>query len=420
MRQLVLIHVSDIHLGRTPHGIAERHEDIFRSFQQVLDYAVEVRPDAVVIGGDLFDVPRPSLSDVKRAASMIRRVASRGVKFVVAHGEHDKPKRREASVLEVLGELIDGFVAPVMRSKPPAGIRDVTVRLGDAEFYVVHFEHDAPSRWRGFLERQLSLFDAAARSSDARWKVLVGHFALEQEFGALEEAAVSADSLPSVNYAALGHIHRHSVRLDARVPYAYPGVLDPFTETEAEHGGHPLLVEISGDGEVRVERLKVERRPQVRVRIRLEHPPSSLYQVIRQEMAARLRERRLPAGGLKPLVHLRVEAPPPVTFKSVVDAALRAARELGVMVAVSDVTVVKGGHQARAEAPAAGGPVNPKTVAMRRFGLTREEAELIFDVLVPSLIDGDEERARRVIEELASRRGEQFWRSIIQGAGRLA
>lgn len=415
MESVRLIHVSDIHLGRTPHNIRERHEDIFESFRQVLDHALEIKPEAVVIGGDLFDVPRPSLSDVKRAAVMIRDAAGKGVRFIVAHGEHDKPKRREASVLEVLSGLIEGFIAPVMRVGPPAGFKDMVVRLGSLEVYVVHFQHDSPERCSRFLKAQLEAFDRMASASDARWKVLLGHFALTSEAGIEEMCRASVEDLPRVQYAALGHLHRKAVRLDSQPPYAYPGVLDPFEEGDVRlGGGSPLLVEITGDGEVSVEELRIRRRPQVVEYLDLDPSTAArgVYGRVRSAIA-RAKARVRGGDGLKPLVHLVARVPPTVPSRSVIEASQRAAGELGVLVRVRVVAAGGGGGGGRALPPQVS--VSPVEVAVRLFNLSRDEASALFEVLVPALVERDEEAARRVVEELASKRGEAFWRSILEG-----
>ena len=55
-----LVHLSDIHLGfkqyqrQTPAGMNQREYDVARSLQRVMDKVIELRPDLVLIAGDVF------------------------------------------------------------------------------------------------------------------------------------------------------------------------------------------------------------------------------------------------------------------------------------------------------------------------------------------------------------------------------
>ena len=59
MEQLMkFIHVSDVHLGIKPDvgkpWSEKRAQDIWDSFAEVIDAAVELKPDFLLISGDLF------------------------------------------------------------------------------------------------------------------------------------------------------------------------------------------------------------------------------------------------------------------------------------------------------------------------------------------------------------------------------
>jgi len=61
-----LLHLSDLHLGfrqfqrTTPAGINQREWDVAQSFTRAIDRVIELRPDLVLIAGDVFHTVRPT------------------------------------------------------------------------------------------------------------------------------------------------------------------------------------------------------------------------------------------------------------------------------------------------------------------------------------------------------------------------
>ena len=65
--------VSDVHLGTRQYGIPERYEDFLAAFGRFGE-GVRGNADAVVIGGDLFDSPRPDARSVLKAMEVVRGI----------------------------------------------------------------------------------------------------------------------------------------------------------------------------------------------------------------------------------------------------------------------------------------------------------------------------------------------------------
>jgi DNA repair exonuclease SbcCD nuclease subunit len=59
-RAMRLVHLADIHLGfrqyqrQTPAGINQREADVATSMRRVIDKVIELKPDLVLIAGDVF------------------------------------------------------------------------------------------------------------------------------------------------------------------------------------------------------------------------------------------------------------------------------------------------------------------------------------------------------------------------------
>src|SRR5687767_1932633 len=98
-----LVHLSDLHLGfrqyqrLTPAGINQREADVALSFRRALDRVIELRPDVVVIGGDVFHTVRPSNPSILDAFRQFMRLgrALPDALVVMVAGNHDAPRTTE-------------------------------------------------------------------------------------------------------------------------------------------------------------------------------------------------------------------------------------------------------------------------------------------------------------------------------------
>ena len=74
-----LVHLADLHLGYrqyqrlTPGGINQREADVAASFQRALDKVIELRPDVVMLAGDIFHNVRPTNPAILHAFGAISR-----------------------------------------------------------------------------------------------------------------------------------------------------------------------------------------------------------------------------------------------------------------------------------------------------------------------------------------------------------
>lgn len=95
-----LVHWSDLHLGyqrfsrRSPEGVNQREFDVLKTFEEVVIKTAQLKPDLVVISGDMFDSPKPSNYTLKRTMQILSRI--RDIRIVAIPGNHDRPKRQES------------------------------------------------------------------------------------------------------------------------------------------------------------------------------------------------------------------------------------------------------------------------------------------------------------------------------------
>jgi DNA repair protein SbcD/Mre11 len=198
-----LVHLSDLHLGfrqfqrLTPGGINQREADIARSFRTAVDRVVSLRPDIVVIAGDVFHSVRPSNPAILYAFAEFSRLVRElpGAVIVVVAGNHDTPRSAETGC--------------ILRLFVPLGVHVV----------------DDKARRLDFPERELSILavpdlpgverPAFIPQGGARFNVLLLH---GEVAGVLPAAASGTDraaleilpedlQAPSWSYVALGHYH---------------------------------------------------------------------------------------------------------------------------------------------------------------------------------------------------------------------
>src|SRR3954465_6974651 len=109
-----LVHLSDLHLGfrqyqrLTPGAINRRGGDVARAFQTAIDRTIELRPDLVLIGGDVFHNVRPTNPAIVHAFLQFSRLPAPvpDTPVVIVAGNHDTPRSAETgSILRLFREL---------------------------------------------------------------------------------------------------------------------------------------------------------------------------------------------------------------------------------------------------------------------------------------------------------------------------
>lgn len=105
-----LAHLADLHLGRrqfdrsAPGGMNAREKDVQDAVTRAVDDILVVRPDVVLIAGDVFDTPRPPNASVLFLAQQLQRL--QGTPVAIIAGNHDSPRSIDtASILPLYRQL---------------------------------------------------------------------------------------------------------------------------------------------------------------------------------------------------------------------------------------------------------------------------------------------------------------------------
>lgn len=90
-----LAHLSDLHLGyssgsrSTDQGVNIREQDGYDAFSEMIDDVIANNVDAVIVAGDIFHTPKPSVRSIVYAQIEFRRLALAGIKVYSLAGNHD-------------------------------------------------------------------------------------------------------------------------------------------------------------------------------------------------------------------------------------------------------------------------------------------------------------------------------------------
>jgi exonuclease SbcD len=317
-----LAHIADPHLGirqyhrQTSAGINQREADIAQAFRAAIDGVIAVRPDAVVIAGDLFHSVRPTNSAIVFAFRQLQRLreAFPQAPMVLIPGNHDTPRSVETgSILRLFEELgVD-----VATDEP----RRLVYPSLDLSIFAVPYQ--------AMLVNERPALEPAGAE---KYQVLVAHFEIEGEYpenrGSAEYGGAVVDRrelhLEDWSYVALGHYHtQHQV---ARNTW-YAGALDYIgpniwgeAADEVDHGSHGkgwLLVDL--------EKGRVQRQPVPPARAVLDLEPVKAAGLSAEAVDTRIVERIASVhGGIADrIVRLRVFDIPRHVARELNHAAVR-------------------------------------------------------------------------------------------------
>src|SRR3990172_8533334 len=117
------IHASDFHLGYAQYGLLERFRDYARSFQSVIQYAIDHKAEFILISGDLFEkhnINAPTYEQAYKVLSELK-AKSPSTQVYAIEGNHDLAFHQDRkSWLEILN--LQGLLR-LIRLKEANGVK---------------------------------------------------------------------------------------------------------------------------------------------------------------------------------------------------------------------------------------------------------------------------------------------------------
>ena len=261
------IHTGDWHLGKLlrERPLVEDQRFALHAFARLVD---EVRPDAVVVSGDVYD---RAVAPVEAVTLLDETLATLTldlrVPVVMIAGNHDSARR-----LQYLGGLVTRVGLHVVGE---VGERPVGVRIEGRDGVPVvlwPLAYTDPETARGALGRaDIHTHEAVLRAQldlvreqmgdDARHVVVAHAFVTgaqqsesERPLAVGGSGEVSRDVFDGFDYVALGHLHRPQ-QVAERVRYA--GSLLKYSFDEAGHRKSVGVVDLDAAGGLSVEQVEL-------------------------------------------------------------------------------------------------------------------------------------------------------------------
>ena len=265
-------HLSDLHIGKLLHCYNLR-EDQEAILKEVVAYAKDLRPDAIIIAGDIYDKSVPSAEAVAVFDEFLTSLSeiAPAIALLIISGNHDSAQRLDyASRILKSHQIYLAGTAPRIEEEH---IRKVTLNdeYGEVDFYLLPFLK--PSYVRNVFpgEPPQTYGDAVAKlirreeiDYHGRRNVLVSHqFYTGNELpetcdsetfsvGGIDNVDIGA--VKDFDYVALGHLH--GVQSVGMPHIRYCGTLLKYSVSESGQEKALTLVTLSQKGAPpKVERL---------------------------------------------------------------------------------------------------------------------------------------------------------------------
>lgn len=270
-----LLHTADWHLGRSFHG-HNLVEDQTHVLDQFVKLALDLRPDAVLIAGDVYDRMTPPEDAVALLDLVLTRlVVEQRVPVCLIAGNHDSPER-----INFGGRLLTkSGLTMVGTTRTPAAYLDIDAKNGRCRIHALPYAEPAKVAAVFATGTAMSHAEAMQRQLDHvrathpadRLSIVVAHAFVQGATESESERQLcigGADRVPTntfagIHYTALGHLHKPQDLADGRVRYS--GSLLKYSVSEAPHEKSVTLVELGKDGFVRTEAHPLSPRHNVRV-----------------------------------------------------------------------------------------------------------------------------------------------------------
>ena len=259
-----ILHFADLHIGVENYGridpntgLSSRLGDFLRTYDELVDYAIDTGVDLALFCGDAYKSRDPSQTHQREFARRIARLSDASIPTFLLVGNHDTPQViAQATALEIFPTLNVSNVHIGDR------LRTYQVETRDGPLQVIALpwikrsDFLATDATRGMTHREINEAIEQGISRAIQFEVeslngsipavLAGHVTISQSTLASEQSMMlghdhvllnSSVALPQLDYVALGHIHRHQIL--SQNPYVvYAGSLQrvDFGEEKDDKG----------------------------------------------------------------------------------------------------------------------------------------------------------------------------------------
>ncbi|MDH5449418.1 MAG: DNA repair exonuclease [Candidatus Bathyarchaeota archaeon] len=251
MKPFSFVHVADLHLGYAQYNLDVRREDFNRVFQEVVEKTMQLKPDFMIIAGDLFQQARPSNITLENAITNFKHLRDAGIPVLTVDGSHDSaPNVITGTILNPLDSA--GLIHYLPRRKGAFWQNKNCYVYGVPNF-----------RTKRRTEEQLPTFLGENRPTPdpSLFNIFVFHMALD--IPSLKPPQIEAEATPELlpddfDYYAGGHVHSlHKMPFKNGI-LAYSGCTETVSYEDASIKKGFFHVEVNAKGVPKLHRINLE------------------------------------------------------------------------------------------------------------------------------------------------------------------
>jgi len=252
LRAFSFVHASDLHLGYSQYGLEARRQDFDDAFAELVDRTLALKPDFMIIAGDLFHQPRPSNVTLENTIQSFKRLKDAQIPVLTVDGSHDSaPNTITGTILYPLDSA--GLIYHLPRHDGACWHKpDCCYVYGIPNYHSSH-------KTREGLPKFMTEKPPKPMAGVCNIFVLHGAVDLPGVKPPYIEAELTPEMLPSgFCYYAAGHIHERSSAKFKEGYLVYSGCTETSGYDEARYPKGFNYVQVAENGEMQIEQMSLE------------------------------------------------------------------------------------------------------------------------------------------------------------------
>jgi exonuclease SbcD len=279
LKAFSFVHAADLHLGYSQYGLEARRQDFDNAFAEIVEKTIELKPDFMIIAGDLFHHARPANVTLENAVRSFKRLRDAGIPVLTVDGSHDSaPNTITGTILHPLDSA--GLIYHLPRHEGACwrksgccyvyGVPNFRTRRKTEEALPAFMEQNPPEP------------DSAVSN------IFVFHAAVD--LPSVKPPYIEAETPPELlpdgfDYYAAGHVHKPFTSKFKTGLLAYSGCTETVSYDEAEQKKGFYHVRVNAKGKLSQEFVELSAPRKFSI---LEHEFSGVTSAKITELAAQL------------------------------------------------------------------------------------------------------------------------------------
>jgi len=242
LKPFSFVHAADLHLGYSQYGLEARRQDFDDAFRELVEKTIELKPDFMILAGDLFHQPRPSNHTLENTIRSFKRLKDVGIPVLTVDGSHDSaPNTITSTILYPLDSA--GLITHLPRHQGACWTKqDCCYVYGIPTYHNRHKTQEA-------LPKFMAENQPTPKAGVANIFVFHGAVDLPSVKGPFE-AEILPEELPNgFCYYAAGHVHERFVGKFKDGILVYSGCIETVGYDEAKYPKGFFHVKVNEKGE---------------------------------------------------------------------------------------------------------------------------------------------------------------------------